>query len=172
MEKKVKNRRFGGVINSLSTIVMTILVVIAFLVVGVRIFGVMPYAVISGSMEPTYPVGSMVYVKSVQKTDLQVNDPVTFVTKQSKAVVTHRIVEIKENDVFVTKGDANNTLDSDLPFENIIGKPIFSLPYLGFISVYLNSTPGKILLIVLVSVLLVTTLFSNQRPKKSSLEHF
>ncbi len=172
MVKKVRKRSFGHLINSLSTIVMMAMVVIAFLVVGVRIFGVTPYAVISGSMEPTYPVGSMVYVKAVQKTDLQVNDPVTFVTKQSKSVVTHRIVEIKENDVFVTKGDANNTLDSDLPFENIIGKPIFSLPYLGFISVYLNSTPGKILLIVLVSILLVSMLFSNQRPKKSSLEHF
>lgn len=142
---------------------MIIIVLLAFLLVVVRFFGLTPYAVISGSMEPTYSVGSIVYVKEVEKEDLHINDPVTFVTEHSSAVVTHRIVEIKENNVFVTKGDANNTLDGDLPFENIIGKPIFSLPYLGFISVYLNSTQGKILLILMVSMLLFSTLFSNRQ---------
>ena len=160
--KSITKNWFTRISRGLSTIVMIIIVLLAFLLVVVRFFGLTPYAVISGSMEPTYSVGSIVYVKEVEKEDLHINDPVTFVTEHSSAVVTHRIVEIKENNVFVTKGDANNTLDGDLPFENIIGKPIFSLPYLGFISVYLNSTQGKILLILMVSILLFSTLFSNR----------
>lgn len=46
---------------------------------------------------------------------------------------------------FVTKTEANNTLDSDHPFENIISKPIFSLPSLGFISDYVNPIPGELI---------------------------
>lgn len=49
--------------NVISTILVVIVVVIALLLVGARVFGLQVYAVLSGSMEPTYHVGSIIYVK-------------------------------------------------------------------------------------------------------------
>ena len=73
-----------------------------------QIFGYMSYAVISGSMEPKYGVGSLIYVKETPAEDIQVGDAVTF--KMGQTVITHAVIEAnRENNTFKTQGLANMT---------------------------------------------------------------
>lgn len=127
-----------------TTAVVILAVILAILLVGVRIFGLIPFTILSGSMEPTYHVGSLIYVKDVPAEEIKVGDPITFVLNEDLVVATHRVVEIiPESEHFVTKGDANDIVDaSPVYFKNLIGKPIFTIPYLGYISNYLTTPPG------------------------------
>ena len=130
--------------NVISTILVVIVVVIALLLVGARVFGLQVYAVLSGSMEPTYHVGSIIYVKPVDPSELKVGDPITFVMNEQLTVATHRVVRIDaENSAFYTKGDANEDPDaSPVHFNNLLGKPVFTIPYLGYVSSYVPSRPS------------------------------
>ena len=152
-------------LDTVSTVVLILVILFAFLLVGVRIFGVAPYTVLSGSMEPNIPVGSLIYVKKVTAADLHVNDPVTY-TLESGLVVTHRIIEVipDEDDPTVvryrTKGDANNDADgTPVHIKNVIGKPVFTIPLLGYVAYFVQNPPGNyITLITLAALLLLTFL--------------
>ena len=132
----------------ITTIVLILVIVLAILLVGVRLVGIEPYTVLSGSMEPTYHVGSLIYVKEVDVNDLKVDEPITFYLDGS-TVATHRIVEILPDTsnpdaiYFRTKGDANDSVDSNLIHSSkVIGKPIFTVPYLGYFSNFLQQPEG------------------------------
>lgn len=136
------------IINIISTVGVALVVLCAILLVGVRIFGFQPFAVLSGSMEPAYHVGDLIYVKSVDYRELAQGDVITFLLSED-TVATHRIVEVvpDEEDASVlrycTKGDANDTEDGSLVhYKNVIGTPKFSLPYLGYVASYISSSPG------------------------------
>ena len=76
--------------------------------------------------------------------DLKLNDIVTYVTDNNQ-LVTHRVYEIVIQDdkgYVVTKGDANNTVDGLIPFENIKGKYVAKIPGIGIITLYINSYYG------------------------------
>lgn len=143
--------------NRATTCLVLVVVVLAVLLVGVRLFGFTPYTVLSGSMEPTYPVGSLIYVKKVDTADLQVGDPITFVFDQSLTVATHRVVELDPAEGYaITKGDANEAVDgSPVAFENILGRPVFCVPYLGFVATFLQTPPTSYLAICVALLLLV-----------------
>ena len=96
-----------------SSILVGIVVLFAVLLIGVRLFGVQVYSVISGSMEPEYPVGSLIYVKDVKPSEVQVGDVITFVLS-NKTPATHRVIAIdKENQLFYTRGDANYQINEE-----------------------------------------------------------
>lgn len=146
--------------DTIFTIVMLVAVTLAILLVGVRIFGLTPYTVLSGSMEPTYHVGSLIYVKSVAVDELKVGDPITY-HMESGVVVTHRIVGIITDDDdptvvrFQTKGDANNEADgTPIDSKNVIGKPMFSIPLLGYVSYYIQNPPGSYIALCAMALLL------------------
>lgn len=143
--------------------VMAVVMIFAFLLVGMRLFGLTPYAVISGSMEPEYPVGSLIYVKKAGADELSVNDPITYVMKNGM-VVTHRIIEVlpdEDNPTVVryrTKGDANEDPDGDpVHINNVIGKPIFKIPLVGYIAHFVQNPPGSY---ITICALVLFTLFS------------
>ena len=133
----------------ISGILVAVVVLLAIALVGVRVVGLQPYVVLSGSMEPTYHVGSLIYVKAVDYKELTVGDPITYMVSQD-TVVTHRIIEVlvDEEDPntirYFTQGDANDVPDgSSVHYKNIIGKPVFSIPYLGYVSNYIQNPPGS-----------------------------
>lgn len=130
--------------NLITTLLVAVVVLLAVLLVGVRVVGLTPFTVLSGSMEPAYPVGSLIYVKKVPAQEVEVGDPITFVMNEDLLVATHRVVAIDaEGQYFNTKGDANNAADgSPVHFNNLIGKPLFCIPYLGFLSSFLTNPPG------------------------------
>lgn len=124
------------------------------------VFGLKPLAVLSGSMEPTYHVGSLIYVQTVEPEEIEVGDPMTYKISQD-TMVTHRVVEKNEEEqYFQTKGDANETEDGGtVSYTNVVGKPAFTIPFLGYIAVYASTKSGMMMLItIIVAVLLLTIL--------------
>ena len=139
------------VLSIITTVLLVLVILLAVALVGVRLVGISPYTVLSGSMEPTYHVGSLIYVQKVYPDKLEVGDPLTYVIGGG-TVVTHRIVELVELDDgstgFRTKGDANNTVDgTPVRRENVLGKPIFTIPLLGYAAHYIQNPPGSYLAI-------------------------
>ncbi len=153
MLKKIKK-----LYDVIITLIVIIVVILAFFLVGVRLFGIKPFTVLSGSMEPKYHVGSVIYVKEISPEELSVGDPLTFVKNGS--VITHEIVEIIDAEnprdmFFVTQGLTNNVNDGMIPVSNIIGKPIYTIPYLGYVAEYFQNPAGLICVVCVIFVLLV-----------------
>lgn len=145
----------------MTSVLVALVVLLALALVGVRLFGVRTYAVMSGSMEPTYPTGSLLYVKRVDPADLKVGDSITFMLDED-TVATHRIIEIlpdeEEKDVirFRTQGDANDTPDgTPVHCKNVIGKPVFAIPYLGYFAHMIQKPPGLYLALGAAAILIV-----------------
>ncbi len=125
-------------VNILSNIVY--LFIIAYVLVCLPIIiGYKPLVVLSGSMKPTFKVGSVIYYKKVDASKLHEDDIITF-HYDNETFITHRIIKI-EDGMYQTKGDANNTPDYKMiPYENIQGKvPKISLPYLGYYVNFINN---------------------------------
>lgn len=77
------------------------------------VFGYKPFVVLSGSMESKISVGDLVFVKSIDVNELNINDIIAF-RDNDNLITTHRIVdevEINNQRCFKTKGDSNNTED-------------------------------------------------------------
>lgn len=144
-------------IKALTTVLVIAVVVFAVLLVGVRLVGLTPYSVLSGSMEPTYQTGSLIYVKQVRPEDVQVGQAITFVLNEDLVVATHRVIEIDAaNELFYTKGDANESPDgAPVHFKNLIGVPVFSIPYLGYVASFVQKPPGIYLTIAAGAILLL-----------------
>lgn len=166
-------KRFLKMYNWLTTILVGIVVIIAILLAGVRIGGLHVYSILSGSMEPEYPVGALIYVQKTDPYELQEGDVITFLLSEDMSA-THRIVGIVPDEEdpevirFRTKGDANNAEDGSLVhYKNVVGKPIFKIPYLGYLAEYIKQPPGLYAaiaagLVLLVMVLLPDILISDE----------
>lgn len=148
------NSTMDRVFKTIQFIISAVLVVFFILLVGLRLLGYEPYTIVSGSMDPTYKVGSLVYVQSADTDSIEVGDTITF--KSSDMVITHRVVSIDtENKYFYTKGDANNAEDqSPVAFSKVIGKPVFQIPMLGYIALYVSTPLGKAVIVGLIVFLL------------------
>ena len=166
--------------NIITTILVVLVALLAILLVGVRLVGLQPYVVLSGSMEPTYHVGSLVYVQKVDYHDLKVGDPITYML-DSDTVVTHRIIEVlvDEEDPntlrYFTQGDANDIPDgTSVHYKNIIAKPLFSIPYLGYVSNYIQQPPGLYVALatgaILILLVFLPDIFSEDEKKKEQAE--
>lgn len=124
---------------------------LAVVLVTLRLLGCTPFAVLSGSMEPAYPVGSLIYVRAVEGSKLHPGDPVTFVADEQGTVATHRVVSVDADaEVLVTQGDANDAPDgSPVAFENVIGRPFMCIPGAGYAAVWMMQPPGSFVVIAL-----------------------
>lgn len=157
--------------NIIGTVFVVLAVVLAVALVGVRLVGIRPYAVVSGSMEPVYPTGSLLYVRRVAADTLAVGDAITFMLDED-TVATHRIIEIipdEEEGVlrFRTQGDANDTPDGTPVHEkNIIGKPLFAIPYLGYFAHFVQKPLGLYLAIGFAAVLAVLVFLPEDKKEK------
>lgn len=139
-----KTSKLAKAWNVFTGILVAAVVLLAIMLMGARVAGYQVFNVISGSMEPTFSVGDLIYVKKVSPSEIKVGDPITFVLNENLVVATHRVVEIDaENQHFYTKGDANDTTDAaPVHFNNVIGIAKFSIPYLGYVSDYIQNPPG------------------------------
>lgn len=154
--------------DMVTTLLVVLVVIFAIFLMGSRLVGLQVFSVISGSMEPTYSVGDLLYVKTVDPDSVKVGDAITFVLNEDLVVATHRVVVIdSENRQFTTKGDANRTEDaSPVHFNNLIGVPIFAIPLLGYVSAYIQSPPGMYVAIVFGIVLLAAVFLPDMLAKK------
>lgn len=166
------NKSIRRIWNVISIILVVIVVALTILLVGVRLIGLQPYAVLSGSMEPTYHTGALIYVKKIQPQEVEVGDPITFVLDDQLNIATHRVIRIDDaNRHFYTKGDANEFADaSPVHYNNLIGKPVFTIPYLGYLSAYVKDPPGRYIALAAAAVLLLLVflldLFDGEKKKE------
>lgn len=161
--------------NVISVVLVGVVVLLAIALVGIRLVGLKPFVVMSGSMEPNYHVGSLIYVKSVDYKELEVGDPITYMVSQD-TIVTHRIIEVLADEEdpdtlrYFTKGDANDVADGvSVHYKNIIGKPVFSIPYLGYVSNYIQNPPGMYVAIagaaILILLVFLPDVFADDKKK-------
>lgn len=147
--------------NGLSTVVMVLVVLLALTLVGGWLFGMQTYAVLSGSMEPAYPTGALLYVRKVDPADIQPGQVITFLLDEH-TVATHRVVEVipdpEEAGIYRyrTKGDANEAADAGLVHcKNVLGTPVACVPYLGYVITWIQNPPGTYVAISAAAVLLL-----------------
>lgn len=145
--------------NTITSVLVTLVILVAVALVGVRLVGFQVYTVLSGSMEPEYPVGSLIYTIEVNPHDLQNGDDITFMLNEN-TIVTHRIIEVvpdnEDSEVlrFRTKGIANESEDLNLVhYKNVLGKPVVTIPYLGYVAHYVQHPPGIYIAIVAAAIL-------------------
>ena len=149
--------RLGRTVSNL--VFISLLVLVCFLLFSLvqgRLRGGPPtvggyrlFAVLSGSMSPSFETGSLVAVKPVDPAQLKTGDVITF--SGPEGIVSHRIVGIETEGglKFATKGDANNVADFDpVSPGQVIGTVALALPWLGRLLVFSQSRQGLLLLIV------------------------
>lgn len=116
------------------------------------------FVILSGSMEPTIPTGSLVLVTK-NTGEPQVNEIWTFLTPRSNNIVTHRIVNKKTEDgvlMFSSKGDANDTYDAwILGPGSFIGKVKFSIPYAGYLVNFAKTPKGFFVIAVIPGLIII-----------------
>ena len=130
-----------------------IVVLVFFLVVGIigklqlsvenpypSFWGYRTLTVLTGSMSPNINPGDIVIIREANINSIEVGDVVTYNT--DNILVTHRVNQIIKEDnslLFVTKGDANNTVDADAIGANqILGVEVFHIPYAGYVIQFVN----------------------------------
>jgi len=156
-------RFIRSVINS---IIIVIVVGLAAAFLLPQAFGYQPYMVVSASMQQTFPVGSLIFVKDIAPEDVKVGDPVTF--KSGTLTITHRFISINRSArVFTTKGD-NNNASEQIPFDSVKGKALdFCIPYLGYFSAWFITATGRITTLM---ILLAMAVLSFLLGRFSSME--
>lgn len=109
--------------------------------------------ILTGSMTPTMPKNTVIIIKKIPISQVEIGDVITF--KMGDSNVTHRVVEINNsgrNTVLYTQGDAaqNQGSRETVTEDNFVGVVVFHIPYLG---VLLNLIKDNIIIITVCIVL-------------------
>ena len=167
--------------------VICFLLIVAVCGIGVpKLFGINEFNVLTGSMTPTYPIGTLVFVQPKDPSTIRPGEVVTVIMNENLDMVTHRVTQNNyENKTLTTKGDANSSEDAPSLYENVVGVVVFSIPYVGTVIDYVtNDQQGRIIGIGIVLSILALTFIaegicylltkqsanifqSNQKKKKS-----
>ena len=106
-----------------------------------------PYVIVSGSMEPELPVGSLCMIDCQQK-EPDAGDIISY--KAGDSVITHRVIEVTDEG-YVTKGDANDSKDPGIVKQKqVFGTCVFSIPKAGYAVMFFRSLKGSVLTITFV----------------------
>lgn len=140
-------------------VILGVVGVLAVAVAVPRIAGATPYTVLTGSMEPSYPPGTLVVVKPVEFDQIGIGDVVTYQIESGKpAVATHRVVgEANRFDgtrVLITQGDANGDPDPQpVTAVQVRGELWYSVPYLGHVNTALSGSQRQLAVWVVAGLL-------------------
>lgn len=130
-----------------------------------NILGYKAYIVTTDSMQPSINAGDIVIVKNGKKDKIGQGDVITF--NQNDEVITHRVIKniTEENNVeYITKGDNNNTEDTfKVKYDDVIGKMVITIPYLGKIISILDN---KIIILILLLVILMIIFIKIEKNEK------
>jgi signal peptidase len=125
-----------------------------------RIAGATPYALLSGSMQPALPAGSLAVVRPVDADEIGVGSVITYQVESGKpTVVTHRVVAQGINGdqewLFRTQGDANDVPDQQwVRAVQVRGKLWYAIPYLGYPTELLTGRQHQLLVYVVAAGLI------------------
>lgn len=168
--KKVLSKILGNILNILLIIAFLILIFGIYYNVQtkllnkeyVNIFGYTFFEVATGSMSGSIEVGDVVLVKITN--EVQENDIIVF--KENNSFITHRVVK-KDGDIITTKGDANNTEDSPITIDKVLGKVTGVIENVGIIRKVITS-PAVLISITITLILLGIVVI--YKPKEQKVE--
>lgn len=128
----------------------------------INLFGYKSYIIKTNSMEPTINVNDVLITKKVDKDEIKTGDIITFI--KDGEIITHRITQIGENGEYTTKGDNNNIEDSfTINYDNIEGKHILTIPYLGKVVEILDN---KIVFLIITLIILMFIFITIQKQER------
>lgn len=154
-----------GIINVLTTLIICV----GSLFIILYIFGIVPYVVLSGSMEPTIGTGSVCFInKNANIENIKEKDIIAFKLRDG-TLVTHRAIKVDDSEI-ITKGDNNKDADSNVVNkENFVGKNLFWIPKVGYVVKAFQTTKGKIIAVAIIVLLLVSGfLFGEDKNKEKT----
>ncbi|WP_423918033.1 signal peptidase I [Frigoribacterium sp. 2-23] len=132
----------------------------AVLIVVPKVAGATPLTVLTSSMEPRLPPGTLIVVKPTPVDRIEVGDVVTYQIESGKPdVISHRVTQILSTSdggrSFITKGDNNSEPDAKpvLP-EQVRGTLWYSMPFVGFVNQIVNGD-ARSWIVPLIAVLLL-----------------
>lgn len=156
--ERSQNKAIKFISNLLFIVFMMIMAFLIFITAQSRFTGQEPsllghrlYIVESGSMLPALKINSMLIAKELPSNEIKIGDILTFSGKNADVKITHRVVKIENNgESFITRGDANNTDDPNpVTKDRVIGKVIFSIPFIGLIFKILENPIAIGILVIL-----------------------
>jgi signal peptidase len=162
---------------AMAVVLVVILAIAAAAIVLPAATGSTALTVLTSSMEPNLPPGTLIVVRPTDAEDIHPGDIVTYQLRSNEPeVVTHRVIQrtaLADGQLlFITQGDANPAPD-DAPVQQvqIRGTLWYAMPYLGWVSVWLTG-PWKTWAIPLAAFLLfgyaVVLVLSHIRDKRRS----
>lgn len=157
-EKKKKKNAGAIILRVLASVLLAAVILMCVPLTVPRLFGYQIYTVISGSMEPDIPLGSLVYVHEIDPETVMEGDVIAYYGGTNGSIITHRVVynqTVAKN--FITKGDANDIEDMvPVEYDRLIGIVVKTIPKLGQLMIVFTETRGKLLAagLLVVSVLL------------------
>ena len=154
-----KKGKLSFVSDFLFVFVLTLFLLITLIMLGTKLFGYQMLSVDSGSMEPNFPEDSLIFVKTVDPSELKEDDVITFTVDENGTLVTHRIVAVlKDERSFITRGDANNTNDpSTVPYGNVVGKAELCLPKAGAVFRVVTAQENRVYVYIVIGILVGLT---------------
>lgn len=159
------------IIKKIINVLTTLIIVVGGIFLVLYLFGIVPYVILSGSMEPTIKTGSLCFInKKVDVQEIKKKDVIAFKLDDG-TLVTHRVDKINKDGI-ITKGDNNKRVDDGVvTANNYVGKNIFWIPKVGYVVMAFQSTRGKIVLITCVVLLFVVgMLFGDDTKKKKEIK--
>ena len=176
-EKNVRKKRrknpFAVICSLVGTVILVILIVACIPLTVPRMMGYQIYTVVSGSMEPVIPTGSLVYIQNMKPEDVQKDDVIAFYGAiNGSSIITHRVVTNSTiMSEFITKGDANEENDMNpIPYSHFIGKVVLTVPKAGSIAQTFTSTTGKFAAAGLIVLAIVLHLIAAALGERRELE--
>lgn len=152
-ENKKRRSPVAVFCSALGTVLLIIVVAACVPLTVPRLFGLQLYTVVSGSMEPSIPTGSLIYVGETEPEDVAAGEVIAFFgSADSASIITHRVVENRTlTGEFVTKGDANEKEDmKPVSYDQYIGKVVFSAPWLGNLAYSMTSVQGRTAAVIVI----------------------
>ncbi len=160
------------VANILSTLIIVLLVIaLTAVLISKLVFGIEMKAVLTGSMEPELPVGSLLIISPTEYDKVEVGDDITFVRDEKLTLVTHRVIQKDdETQKITTQGIANNTPDKPTSFENVVGKVVFHIPLVGYFVIWTSTVKGKVICGIIIVALVALSIVLSKSDKNCSDE--
>ena len=154
------------IIKKIINVLTTVIIFVGGLFLILYICGIVPYVVLSGSMEPTIETGSISFINKHAKIEnIKEKDVIAFKMNDG-TLVTHRAIKINDSGI-VTKGDNNKVEDSNMVTKaNFVGKNLFWIPKVGYIVKAFQTTTGRIIAVALIILLLVSGFLFGDDKKK------
>jgi len=159
---------------ALTAVMVACLALASAVVVVPRLIGAVPLTVLTGSMRPTIQPGDLIVSRPVDANDLRIGDVVTFQpVSGDPTLVTHRIVDLTRNlqgetVEVLTRGDANGADDAPLVPEQVMGRMLYRIPRVGYLT---NNTGSALQLGMFIGVSLIAyAIITLIRPEKKDAD--